>query len=392
MKEVYKIDIGSSEKETFQFNISHMGYFMRNKSSRDYSDLKIEDYVKCLQPNSKWLTTYVNKVYRLPHLQLSRDKLSMLQEKCKFKNTRKIDDADLVIVGKNTIEKLTKTIWTGTTQMNSNTRSKIISTIDCSKIDGQHKLWVKEQLDSIKDDAYFTISSSYYYYHDKNHYTKFHEDFINCLNVKSNYLDYIPLNMYDSYNSIMNSNYSFVSDEYMNKLCTEDSVVLTKETFKNIHKLITSPDKENVTVGMTMMANCNEEASKTYLALLFAFDSENMKVSNIWNTVNFKSLKKLYEKYINLSLGQWGNAYDYLIKNMCKDKCLTMFASRVIANTMFKRVLSGYSGAGTRESVFTLNASDLKLKPEFEDQIVSDVDTNLVNVIDNAGSHNDLPF
>ena len=391
MKKVYKVDIGASEKETFQFNISHMGYFMRNKSSRSYSDLKIEDYVKCLQPDSKWITANVNKVYRLPHLQLSRDKLSMLQEKCNFKNTRKIDDADLVIVGKNTIEKLTKTNWTGTTQMNSNTRSKIFSTIDCSKIDGEHKLWVKEQLNSIENDAYFTISSSYYYYHDKNHYTKFHEDFINCLNVKSNYLDYIPLAMYDSYNSIMNSNYSFVSDEYMNKLCTEDSVVLTKETFKNIHKLITSPDKENVTVGMSMMANCNEEASKTYLALLFAFDSENMKVSNIWNTVNFKSLRKLYESYINLSLGQWGNAYDHLIKWMCKDKCLTMFASRVIANTMFKRVLSGYSGAGTRESVFTLNASDLKLKPEFEDQLVSDVDTNLVNVI-NAGSHNDLPF
>jgi hypothetical protein len=68
-----------------------------------------------------------------------------------------------------------------------------------------------------------------------------------------------------------------------------------------------------------------------------------------------------------------------------------MFASRVIANTMFTRVLSGYSGAGTRESVFTLSASDLKLKPEFADQIISDVDTNLVNII-NAGSHNDLPF
>tara|TARA_R100001440_G_scaffold37685_2_gene57165 strand:- start:11424 stop:12602 length:1179 start_codon:yes stop_codon:yes gene_type:complete len=392
MKKIYRIDLNCSDKGDFTFNVCHMGYFVRSKDSRNYSDLKIEDYVKCLQPDSKWLTANVNKIYRLPHLQLSRDKLSMLQEKCKFKNTRKIDDADLVIVGKNTIEKLTKTNWAGTSKMDTNIRSRLVSAITSSKIDEEHKTLVIKQLDSIESDAYFTMSSCHYYYHDKNDYTKFHEDFLNCLNVKSNYLDYIPLDMYDSYNSIMNSNYDFVSDEHMNKLCTEDSVVLTKETFKNIHKLITSPDKENVTVGMTMMANCNEEESKTYLALLFAFDSENMKVSNIWNTVNFKSLKKLYEQYINLQLGQWGNAYDHLIKWMCKDKCLTIFASRVIANTMFKRVLSGYSGAGTRESVFTLSASDLKLKPEFADQIVSDVDTNLVNVIDNAGSHNDLPF
>ena len=391
MKKIYRIDLNCCDKESFEFNVGHMGYFMRKKSSRNYSDAKIEDYVKCLQPDSKWITANVNKIYRLPHLQLSRDKLSMLQEKCKFKNTRNINDADLVIVGKNTIEKLTRTNWTGTTQMDSNIRSKLVSAINSSKIHGEHMTLVIEQLDSIEDDAYFIIASGHYYYSNKNHYTKFHDDFVNCLDVRSNYLDYIPLDMYDSYNSIMNSNYSFVSDEHMNKLCTEDSVVLTKETFKNIHKLITSPDKENVTVGMSMMANCNEEKSKTYLALLFAFDSENMKVSNVWNTVNFKSLKKLYEPYINLSLGQWGNAYDYLIKNMCKDKCLTIFASRVIANTMFKRVLSGYSGAGKEDSVFTLSASDLKLKPEFADQVISDVDTNLVNVI-NAGSHNDLPF
>ena len=392
MKKIYRIDLNCVNERDFNFNATHMGYYIRNKDSRNYSELNIEDYVKCLKPDSKWLTANVNKIYRLPHLQLSRDKLSMLQEKCKFKNTRKIDDADLVVVGKGTIEKMTKTCWTGTNQLTNNTRSKIISVIDSSKMSDKIKTLVKEQLDPIEDDCYFNISTSYYYYDTKNDYTKFHEDFIDCLNTKSNYLDYIPLEMYNSYNSIMSSNYSFVSDEHMNKLCTEDSVVLTKETFKNIHKLITSPDKENVTVGMTMMANCNEEESKTYLALLFAFDSENMKVSNIWNTVNFKSLKKLYEKYINLQLGQWGNAYDYLIKNMCKDKCLTIFASRVIANTMFTRVLSGYSGAGTRESVFTLSASDLKLKPEFADQIVSEVDTNLVNVIDNAGSHNDLPF
>ena len=48
-------------------------------------------------------------------------------------------------------------------------------------------------------------------------------------------------------------------DDYLNRLCTEDSVVLDKEAFKSVHKLITSTDKENVSVGLTMMANCNEE-------------------------------------------------------------------------------------------------------------------------------------
>ncbi len=240
MKKIYKIDIDCVNEKQFKFNATHMGYYVRHKDNRSYSELNIEDYVKCLKPDSKWLTANVNKVYRLPHLQLSRDKLSMLQEKCRFKNTRKIDDADLVIVGKGTIEKMTKTCWTGTNQLTNNTRSQIISVIDSSKMSDKIKTLIKEQFDSMEDDCYFNISTSYYYYDTKNDYTKFHEDFNKCLNTRSNYLDYIPLEMYDSYNSIMSSNYSFVSDEHMNKLCTEDSVVLTKETFKNIHKLITS--------------------------------------------------------------------------------------------------------------------------------------------------------
>tara|TARA_R100001224_G_scaffold112109_1_gene93770 strand:- start:3677 stop:4852 length:1176 start_codon:yes stop_codon:yes gene_type:complete len=391
MKKLYRISITAPDKDDFTFSTKHIGYFLGYRDDRYHSGSEIKDYVKCIEPDSKWLSQNVNKIYRLPHLQLSRDKLSMLQEKCAFKNTRNIDDADLVIVGKKTIEKLIKTEWYSTNQMNSSIRSKLENFIDSSKIDGNNKLLVKAQLENIEDGCYYIINSNYYYYSNKNNYTDFHENFIDLAKSKTQYSDYIPLEMYDAYSNLTNSKYNYVSDEHMNKLCTEDSVTLNKESFKSIHKLVSSSDKENVSVGMTMMANCNEQASKTYLALLFAFDSESMKNCKVWNTVNFKSLKKVYESYINLSLGQWGNAYDHLIKCMCKDNCLTMFASRVIANTMFARVLSGYSGAGTRESVFTLNASDLKLKQEFADQLVSDVDTNLVNVI-NAGSHNDLPF
>ena len=150
----------------------------------------------------------------------------MLQEKCKFKNTRNIDDADLVIVGKNTIEKLTRTNWTGTTQMDSNIRSKLVSAINSSKIHGEHMTLVIEQLDSIEDDAYFIITSGHYYYSNKNHYTKFHDDFVNCLDVRSNYLDYIPLDMYDSYNSIMNSNYSSIRSRFLRCITHYHLIVL----------------------------------------------------------------------------------------------------------------------------------------------------------------------
>ena len=383
MKKLYEIEVSGGSPNDFKFVVIHKGYYAGvRESSRNTSSL-VKNLVDCQEPDSKWITANVNKVYRLPHLQLSRDKLSMLQEKCKFKTTRNIDDAQLVIVGDKTLDKCIKIYWGGSDQMTNTRRSELSKIIDNAKINQEHKDMMIEKLLDIENDSHITVSNGYYYHSNQNGYTDFIEKFTGSVRSQSrNYVEYVPTEMYEHYNNIVSSNYTYVSDEHMNKLCTEDSIIIDKESFKNIHKLVTSSDKDNVSVGLSMMANCNEEASKTYLALLFAFDSENMKISNVWNTVNFRSLRKVYSYYIDLSLSQWGHAYDVLIKNMCKDKCLTMFASRVIANTMFKRVLSGYSGAGTRESVFTLNASDLKLKPEFADQLIND----------NAGSHNDLPF
>jgi len=392
MKKLYEIEIAGGTQSDFRFIVKHMGYYAGVRDSNRSSSKLVQNLVDCEEPDSAWLTANVDKVYRLPHLQLSRDKLSILQEKCNFKTTRNIDDAQLVIVGDKTIDKCIKIYWGGSDQMTNDKRTELLEIVRSSKISQEHIDSVAKKLLHIESNSHIMVSNGYYYHSTQNVYTDLIEKFTGSVRSQSrNYVEFVPIEMYEHYNNIVNSNYTYVSDEHMNKLCTEDSIIIDKESFKNIHKLVTSPDKENISVGLSMMANCNEEASKTYLALLFAFDSENMKVSNVWNTVNFKSLRKVYDKYINLSLSQWGHAYDVLIKNMCKDKCLTMFASRVIANTMFKRVLSGYSGAGTRESVFTLNASDLKLKPEFADQLVSDVDTNLTNVI-NAGSHNDLPF
>jgi hypothetical protein len=333
-------------------------------------------------------------MFRLPHLTLSRDKLSMLQEKCDFKITRDINKADVVIVGRKTIEKMTNTHWSSILELTTDNLDRLTKTINNSKIKQEHKEIMINTLNDLEVDSYITFNGYRGYYSNATAYTDLEDNLDKVLCERErNYVVYVPNEMKVSYDELTNG-HTFMSDDYLNRLCTEDSVVLDKEAFKSVHKLITSTDKENVSVGLTMMANCNEEKSKTYLALLFAFDSEEMKNSKVWTQVNFKQLKKRYEKYINITLSQWGNAYDHIIKTMCDDECLTMFASRVIANTMFKRVLSGYSGAGTRDSVFTLSAADLKLKPEFKDKLVSEEHMNISKVIkEYAGGHNDdLPF
>ena len=142
-----------------------------------------------------------------------------------------------------------------------------------------------------------------------------------------------------------------------------------------------------------MMANCNVEDSKLYLSLLFANHSENMKGRKVWNHVNFKYLRKIFERYINLTLSNWGQSYNQLLENLVNDDCLTMWGSRYIANLMFTRVIESHLGVGTKDCVFTVSVDDLKLKSVYEDQLVDDNDNKLSELLTEAGVGNDdLPF
>ena len=181
---------------------------------------------------------------------------------------------------------------------------------------------------------------------------------------------YYPESSFDNVNFIKNNVDKVIFDSDLNILCTGDSISITKEEFKNIYTMVNSNDKENLSVGMTMMANCNVEKSKTYLALLFAFCSENMKNSKVWNQVNFKYLRKEFDYYNNITLSSWGHAYSHLIKHMIKDNCLTHWASRIIAAAMYKNVIVNHLQVGGREFPFDLSVEDLQLKPEYKDSLI----------------------
>ena len=51
--------------------------------------------------------------------------------------------------------------------------------------------------------------------------------------------------------------------------------------------MLKSEDGANKAMGLEIMANCNIAESHTFIALLFYFWSEDMKLSKNWNHVNF---------------------------------------------------------------------------------------------------------
>jgi hypothetical protein len=127
-------------------------------------------------------------------------------------------------------------------------------------------------------------------------------------------------------------------------------------------------DKENMNLALAMIANCNIQKSYTYLALLFSFLSDSMKDSSVWNTVNFKSVRKKFDKYIQLNGWNWCHSYNYMIEELIKDNALTEVAWKEVAQKMYDDVLSSQYGVDNK-NCFSISPESIQLKPELRAKI-----------------------
>lgn len=409
MIKVKKVWMFSIDKYSIENNISdgisyhQEGKVFISKSSGWNDKLLPDNFIKDITNDfdSNHFINNVNTIYRFPHLSLSRDKLSMYAEKANFKVSRNKDNSDVCVISEKFIEKLAQREWCKSMSKNDATIVRFIR--DARIADNSEKMQkFLDWYDNIDEDDLILFNFNYGHIDSKT----LSENDINIIakmiddvgsGVSSGYVSYY--NDYEDYQFLLNNKHKLMLDLDLNKLCVEDSITFDQKDFERLEELLSSRDKENVSIGQTMMANCNVEKCKTFLTLCFAFYSDNMKNTNVWNQVNFKFLRKEFDRYVNISMGNWGHAYDHLVKSMVEDKCLTLYASRYIANKMFIGVLQNNFGVGQKETVFTITADALQLKPEIADKLVDEPDEKLSEYV-GTGSHNvslgdvpnDLPF
>ena len=184
----------------------------------------------------------------------------------------------------------------------------------------------------------------------------------------------------DQWNDIQTNLSKLVWDSNINDLATEDSEVLTEEMYIQLKTMLGwektesgcgwqgNRDKENMNLALAMIANCNIKESHTYLALLFSFLSDSMKDSSVWNTVNFKSVRKKFQNYIDMSGWNWCHSYNYMIENLIKDDALTQHAWKEISQKMYDDVLSSQYGIDGKNN-FSISPESIQLKPELRAKI-----------------------
>jgi hypothetical protein len=316
-------------------------------------------------------------LYRFPRLSLSRDKVKILQEKFDLKLKRDFHQADYGIVSEKYFDGLFVTRWLSAVDPKDvGAWAQVYN--DCMEEDLYEE--IVEMLNKIPEDAYVVFESEWfssYSYDNRSNIDRYSKMAEKQRNMGENSKYHYYIESLDQWNDIQTNISKLVWDSNINDLATEDSEVLTEEMYIQLKTMLGwektesgcgwqgSRDKENMNLALAMIANCNITKSHTYLALLFAFLSDSMKDAGIWNSVNFKSVRKKFDKYIQMSGWNWCHVYNYMLEELIKDDALTEVAWKEIAQKMYDDVLSSQYGVDGKNN-FSISPESIQLKPELK--------------------------
>ncbi len=334
-------------------------------------------------------------MYRYSNLSLSRDKLSLMKEKYGTRVVRDRDSADVNVISEKTIEKLISndlyygSMWNVETFIN-----KKLPQLSAVLTTEAHE-YLKGLVGHLKPgdmiyggDRYNSWNTSDEFQESPLKYFT-ESDANNWMSERvNNGALYIGNDNLPAWRSLNDPNKTFVSDVYVNEVCSEDSIALDWEQYENIKKMLgaTSEDKS---IAMTLMANCKIEKSKTTLGLLFYHYGDSMKGTNVWNQVAFKTLRKQFDHYI---INGWNashtSTFSSLIQKLAEDDALTEEAMKHVCKLVFERVLSSGCGFSTDQCAFEMKLEDVRLTQHYKDKLKREDKTlsELVTVGD------DLPF
>ena len=395
LKQLWLIDIDSAKCDTINntlimqngsVKVKQLGHYIesgdnsgryRNKTN----NTKIKEIMNGIGTITSDDLKNANSLYRFPRLSLSRDKVKILQEKFDLKLKRDFHQADYGIVSEKYFDGLFVTRWLAKADV-ADVLSWAQTYQDCFEEDLFDE--IVNDLNKIPADAYIVFESEWFssYYHDSasniDRYSKMAEK---ARNIGRNTKYHYYIESLDQWNDIQANLSKLVWDNNINDIATEDSEVLTEEMYTQLKTMLGwektesgcgwngTRDKENMNLALSIIANCNIQKSHTYIALLFSFLSDSMKDSSVWNTVNFKSVRKKFDKYIQMNGWNWCHSYNYLIEYLIKDNALTEYAWKEVAQKMYDDVLSSQMGVDSK-NVFSINPESIQLKPELREKIV----------------------
>lgn len=346
------------------FSLKEDGYYFGRAKSWYPNDEEIA--LLNIVTSDKTIDLQDKKIYRYPNLELPRQKVDLLKTKFNVKIIRDAELADIHIVSDKLITNLLTLDWgKSITYAQMFELFKTLKENDELTESGLDKC--RELLSIIEKDAYIRINicKDYRYtspvadtIHDK--LSDFHYDGNRDIVVRD---DNMAL-----YNQLRNATALIVKDVEINKIISEDLAVISEEQFEQVSKMITSQDRDNRTLAVEMLANCNVEESFDIVSFLFFWYFDWFKDTNNWNNINVKTLRKRLEKFSGSkdTNRQW--AYDHYIILLHEENKITDFIVQKTIKKMYDSVLKNTFGC--KNTVFSIDMDSIYLVDKFKNSII----------------------
>jgi hypothetical protein len=388
-----------SEKGVQGVDIGFSGYYLGSSDQWNQKNNIINQNDIIDAAKSNILTNITGRTfYRCAKLALPREKMNVINEKYNTKVIRDIKKADHIIISEKYITSLTDSMWEKLYKAED-----VLSLIQVHKnvFDNNDYTMLLNDLNEAKHythDIYYSISTGYNYYNAKNNVDKLNKA-IDKLSGSRGYHAYITAKEKKEWDYFKNNKNKLVLDSLLSSMAVEDSLVINREEFDQLCAMFKGQDSENHVLGMEMIANCNVDESRGFIALLFfRFCEDKFKRAKSWNHVNFKTVRNRFEKF-NLTWSRHHTSpYDQFITELVNtENGLTAFVMESILDTVYDEVIEQSFGIKSN-SVFEFKRADLKLKKEYADKCI---DRNIGEVLKQEAvqkavlvdsSFDDLPF
>ena len=317
-------------------------------------------------------------LYRFPKLDLPRQKVDLLKDKFNVQLTRNIDKADYIIVSDKYQKSMCDYSWY-TLHDIDHVKEKIVSyrkhfTTGCFDS-------IVNALNNMSSGDYVELRFSHYY---KSSLPNLSNDG-SFESVHDNY--YYIKSQFESQFVKMSTYTNLILDTLVTDFTYEDLHVVDKKEYISTRSMIKSDDRENRSLALELLANCNLTKSYDYVSMLFYFYYDYLKDTRNWNNVNVKTLRKSLDAFVPTNNSSYGGYYEkYLSTLISKDK-FTEFAFTEVARYAFHNVLKK-SMALTDDSVFKINLDAIKINPKYIDNLkknnvdffLSEIDEELIKL------------
>lgn len=360
-KYVHKLDFSTNSGNTLysEVKVSDKRLFLHGGHSYSTKQDPTENLSIC--PIDKQ-SLQDSTLYRFPKLTLPRAKMDNIKEKFNVKVTRKKDDADWKVISHKFVSSLSTYSWYSIYSVE--TAKKIVDKykkhFSAEVYDGFMKY-----VNDLPQDDFIEFNSVY-------HWNTGLPSLKDTDDAAFTAYNYITSESEEIFEDLLTSN-NLILDSQLNDFIYADLHVLTREEYLNSRNMIKSDDKENRSLALELLANCNLNKSFDYVSMLFYFYYDYLKDTNNWNSVNVKTLRRALDDFKPHHNNYYGGYYEFYLKALIKHNQFTEFAFEECARYTFHNVVKKHMGMGD-DSVFQIDLKAIKVNPKYVEKLKQEND------------------